>query len=681
MMKQYGQTYHDILLVDNRGKLITATNDNNLKDYKDTEWFQKTMALKDIYYEYHASQDLDTDIVSFNSPVKDEKGEIIGVVSARISKAALDEILGDIIREMEDWDMTGSYPYLVDKTGLFVWHPVKEKVGTENILEVDGELGSYGKKVTAGETGSGEYTYEGIAKIAGHAPLNGYGEFKGLGWSIAITMKKDVLLKPVMIVTNYIIMVGFFVLILSLFMFWRIIKRSLRPLEQTNNMLKEIAQGEGDLTKRITVTSKDEAGELALYFNQFIEKVHRIVKGIYEATNVLNESSDRLIQLAGIMAANSEEVEDRTGSISAAIQEITANIEETASTSSDTSASIQAITSATEEMSATIRNLAAAAEETSSSVDQVSLVAEQITASMQNVSISTEGVNTSVGNVAAAVQEINLSLNEINKNCERSIKITADAGKRADETNEIIRNLNLLSRQVGKIVNVISDIADQTNLLSLNAAIEAASAGDAGKGFAVVANEVKELAKQTARATDEIGQQIESMQGNIENAVKAVDVITGVIGEITDITYTIASAVTEQSTITNQISGSMAKAAEKVNTISREIKDVAVNTREASRSLSEASMGVREIARSTAELSGASNEVADNTESASMKVDGIARAALEISRGASDISQNIQEISAAASESASEAVKTSDSAKQLGDISHRLGELVQQFRI
>ena len=121
----------------------------------------------------------------------------------------------------------------------------------------------------------------------------------------------------------------------------------------------------------------------------------------------------------------------------------------------------------------------------------------------------------------------------------------------------------MVSRQIGKIVNVISDIADQTNMLALNASIEAAGAGEAGKGFAVVANEVKELAKQTAEATEEISQQIEDMQFNITCAVGSMETITDVTKEITHITNTIAAAVTEQSAITGEISNSIVRASQK----------------------------------------------------------------------------------------------------------------------
>ena len=195
--------------------------------------------------------------------------------------------------------------------------------------------------------------------------------------------------------------------------------------------------------------------------------------------------------------------------------------------------------------------------------------------------------------------------------------IISGAQQRAQQTNEIIKRLNTSSKQIGKIVNVINDIADQTNMLALNAAIEAAGAGEAGKGFAVVANEVKELAKQTAEATEEIAQQIEDMQNNMSQAVEAVETINKVIEETTQITNAIAAAVTEHSALTGEISTSILDAASEVNLISEEIQEVAEKSEGAAQNAGRPRPVPQEIARSAQELSQAANEVAHKTEESS----------------------------------------------------------------
>ncbi|MGE5373290.1 MAG: methyl-accepting chemotaxis protein [Solirubrobacterales bacterium] len=395
----------------------------------------------------------------------------------------------------------------------------------------------------------------------------------------------------------------------------------------------------------------------------------------------LNESSTQLVEMASYMTETSVDMRQKAAAASAAVDQIAASITATATNSSETSGNINMIASAVEEMSATINNMAAASEETSAGVSQVNSVMSSISNSISSIAGSAQDVSGSVTSVATAVKEINLSLNEINQNCVRSTEITREAGMRAKDTNDIISSLSTLSRQIGKIVTVINDIADQTNMLALNAAIEAAGAGEAGKGFAVVANEVKELAKQTAEATDEIGQQIETMQLNMTGAVKAVETISDVIDEITTITGSIAAAVTEQSATVGEISNSVVSAAGKVNQISDEIGDIANNARAAAQNTEEASRGVSEIARSASELSQASKEVARNTEQASNRVADVAQAAAEISKGTNNIAANIADMYRAAEDNSSKAEKTIQSAKELANISEDLEGLMADLKI
>ena len=258
---------------------------------------------------------------------------------------------------------------------------------------------------------------------------------------------------------------------------------------------------------------------------------------------------------------------------------------------------------ASEKMESVIRKLAYASEVISQGVENLNQLVGQIAESTINVSDFTKDVSSSVNSVVLAMKEINFSLNEISQNCGRSKDITYDAGEKTADTNLIIERLSTSSKQIGKIIKVIDDIADQTNMLALNAAIEAAGAGEAGKGFAVVAGEVKELAKQTAESTEEIGQQIKVMHDNMSEAVNAMGTVSQVIEEITKITSTIAAAVAQQSAVAGDISNAVVTAAERVNLITGQMRDIAENSRKASISISEASAGIKELAVTASELS------------------------------------------------------------------------------
>ena len=220
-----------------------------------------------------------------------------------------------------------------------------------------------------------------------------------------------------------------------------------------------------------------------------------------------------------------------------------------------------ALASSSEEMTAISQQMASNSEETSVQANTVSAAAEQVSKNVQTV--------------ATAVEEMGASIKEIAKNASESAKVANSAVETARNTNATISSLGQSSAEIGQVIKVITSIAQQTNLLALNATIEAARAGEAGKGFAVVANEVKELAKETAKATEDIGRKIEAIQNNTKGAVDAIGQITEVINKINDISNTIASAVEEQTATANEMSHSVSEAAKGSSEIAQNITSVA----------------------------------------------------------------------------------------------------------
>ncbi len=248
------------------------------------------------------------------------------------------------------------------------------------------------------------------------------------------------------------------------------------------------------------------------------------------------------------------------------------------------------------------QSLAAASEELSSVAKQMTANSEQTTNQASLVAQASEQVTNNVTSVAASAEEMSSTVREIAKNAHDAARVATAAVHAAEETNLTVARLGESSMEIGKVIKVITSIAQQTNLLALNATIEAARAGEAGKGFAVVANEVKELAKQTGKATEDISQKIETIQSDTRGAVEAIQQIGKIIGQINDFQNTIASAVEEQAATTNEIARNANDAARGSLQIQGNIGAVSVAARNTSEGAANTLASAEELSSVAGEL-------------------------------------------------------------------------------
>ena len=279
---------------------------------------------------------------------------------------------------------------------------------------------------------------------------------------------------------------------------------------------------------------------------------------------------------------------DELGDLTLAINKMRGSLKRMILAISDNAAHVA---SASEELNTTSQQITANSEETSAQADVVSKAAQTVSQNLQTV--------------ATGAEEMGASIREIAKNATEAAKVATSAVQVAATTTSTVSKLGDSSTEIGQVIKVITSIAQQTNLLALNATIEAARAGEAGKGFAVVANEVKELAKQTAKATEDISVKIEAIQTDTKAAVDAIATISGVIHQINNISGTIASAVEEQDATTNEMARNVSEAAQGSNEITRNVSGVAeaaqgtsrgaADTQQASRQLLETSTQLRQL--------------------------------------------------------------------------------------
>jgi methyl-accepting chemotaxis protein len=362
----------------------------------------------------------------------------------------------------------------------------------------------------------------------------------------------------------------------------------INPLAGAVARLRDISEGEGDLTLRMEVKSADELGDLAFWFNKFVEKIQHVLVEISYSSKTLAASSHEMAGVSRQLATGSEQMTDKAN----------------------------AVAGSTEQMSSTIGAMASAVEQMSMNISSVSTGAEQMSQSMTTVARNVEEMNGSIQKIAASSR--------------KALSVTDSAKERSAAASRVMNTLGAAAQEIGKVTGVIKRIAEQTNLLALNATIEAASAGAAGKGFAVVAHEIKQLASQSAAAAEDIAVRIEGVQSNTEKAVETIGEVFSAINAAGTAVEDIAHSVEAQSRASGEISATVGQAAAGAGSIAGSIAEIAKGAGEVSGSVGEAAQGAMEV---SSNIQVVRDSAADTTAGAQMVNNsslGLARIAGEL---------------------------------------------------
>jgi len=323
-----------------------------------------------------------------------------------------------------------------------------------------------------------------------------------LGIKTEVVMADILPLKQLILTMFGFLLSVFILLILTLIFF--INKNVVRPINTVARSMENIAAGEGDLTQRIQINNKDEIGSLVKWFNAFIQRMNDIVVDIGDNAQTVTAASGELHSFSQQMSENAGDLSDRANTVAAASEEMSAN--------------------------------------------------------MNSVAAASEQAATNVGMVSDSASQMQETLAEVAGNCSKARIISEDAAVQVETASGRVATLGEAAQEISQVTQVITEIAEQINLLALNATIEAARAGDAGRGFAVVASEIKDLAAQTAKATEDIKEKVSGIQQSTGYTVKDVGSISQVISEVNEIVIRIAAAVEEQSAAATEVASNVEQA-------------------------------------------------------------------------------------------------------------------------